>query len=137
MEGFDQAVDVRTALLHFGGKSLPRLRSPQQLGLNPDVTVRTRGVMEKCTFCIQRLSDTRREMKARGKKTIQDGLLKTACQEVCPTKAIRFGDINDRKSEVYTIVKNKNQSDKRGFQVLDFLAVKPSVTYLAKIRNKV
>ncbi len=107
-----------------------KLRDPMQLGLNPNVTVRSRGVMEKCTFCVQRINAARQDMKVRGDKKIKDGTVVTACQEVCPTGAITFGDINDEASEVAKLAK-----DKRGYRVLDFLGVEPSVTYLAKIRN--
>ena len=109
------------------------LKDPQHLGLNPDVTVRARGVMEKCTFCVQRINLARHEMKAKGEKKLRDGVVVTACQDVCPTKAITFGDQNDPKSDVAKLLKK----DPRGFKVLDFLGIKPSVTYLARIRNKV
>ena len=108
-----------------------KLRDPMQLGMNPDVTIRSRGVMEKCTFCIQRIANARHEMRARGQETIADGTVVTACQEVCPSKAISFGNINDKNSEV-----SRNAGEPRAYKVLDFLSVKPSVTYLAKIRNK-
>jgi molybdopterin-containing oxidoreductase family iron-sulfur binding subunit len=109
-----------------------KLRDPAQLGLNPDVTVRRRGVMEKCTFCIQRIANARHEMRTRGEKILQDGTFVTACQEVCPTSAISFGNINDQNSRVYRLT----TEEKRSYKVLDFLNVNPSVTYLAKIRNK-
>ncbi|MBE7438122.1 MAG: 4Fe-4S dicluster domain-containing protein [Spirochaetales bacterium] len=108
-----------------------KLRSPQQLALNPDVTVRSRGVMEKCSFCVQRIATARQEAKARGSESVRDGDMVTACQEVCPTGAISFGNINDEKSRV-----NRLSRDERAYKVLDFLKVEPSVTYLAKIRNK-
>ncbi len=108
------------------------LRDPQQLAMNPDVTVRTRGVMEKCTFCIQRIAVARQESRARGDKYVADGSFQTACQEVCPSGAILFGNINDPKSAVSLA---KKTEAKRTYQVLDFLAVKPSITYLARVRN--
>lgn len=108
-----------------------KLRDPQQLAMNPDVTVRSRGVMEKCTFCIQRISSARQEMKAKGETRIPDGEVITACQEVCPTRAISFGDTNDPNSDVA-----KLRKDIRAYRVLDFIGVEPAVTYLAKIRNK-
>ena len=107
-------------------------RSPQHLALNPNVTVRSRGVMEKCTFCVQRISAARQDSKVKKQKQVPDGAVQTACQEVCPTQAITFGNILDPKSEVY----NLKKKEKRGYGVLDFLGVKPQVTYLAKIRNK-
>ncbi|MDH5657224.1 MAG: hypothetical protein OEZ34_15035, partial [Spirochaetia bacterium] len=109
-----------------------KLRDPMQLGLNPDVTVRSRGVMEKCTFCIQRIASARHEMRARGENRLPDGAVVTACQEVCPTTAIKFGNINDKHSEVSRLA-----GEPRAYKVLDFIHVKPSITYLAKIRNKV
>lgn len=109
-----------------------KIRDPQQLALNPDVTVRRRGVIEKCTFCIQRLNRARQDAKLKGLDRVVDGTVKTACQEVCPANAIYFGDINDPNSEVSKLAKSE-----RGYKVLDFLAVKPSITYLAKIRNPI
>jgi molybdopterin-containing oxidoreductase family iron-sulfur binding subunit len=109
-----------------------KLRDPQQLALNPDVTVRRRGVIEKCSFCIQRLNKAKLDAKIKGLKRVVDGSVKTACQEVCPANAIYFGDINDPNSEVSRLVKNG-----RGYKVLDFLGVKPSITYLAKVRNPI
>lgn len=108
------------------------LREPQHLALNPDVTVRRRGVIEKCNFCLQRINRARQEAKIKGLSRIPDGSIKTACQEVCPANAIYFGDINDPNSEVSKLTKNG-----RGYKVLDFLGVKPSITYLAKIRNPI
>jgi Fe-S-cluster-containing dehydrogenase component/anaerobic selenocysteine-containing dehydrogenase len=108
-----------------------KLRDPMQLGLNPDVTVRTRGVMEKCTFCVQRINAARQDMKVRGDKRMKDGTVVTACQEVCPSGAITFGDVNDESSAVYQLAKK----DKRSYRVLDFLGVAPSITYLARIRD--
>jgi len=111
-----------------------KLREPQQLAKNPDVSVRKRGVMEKCSFCIHRISTARQEMRARGEKSVQDGTMVTACQEVCASHAIDFGNINDKESRVFKLV--QQNKEKRAYKVLDFLNVNPSVTYLAKIRNK-
>ncbi len=108
------------------------LRDPQQLGLNPDVTVRRRGVIEKCSLCIHRLNRARQDMKVKGQKKLVDGSVQTACQEVCPSQCITFGDINDKDSRVHRLA-----ADQRGYKVLDFLATNPSITYLAKVRNKV
>lgn len=99
--------------------------------MNPDVTVRSRGVMEKCTFCIQIESALLARNLAHADKRIADGTVITACQEVCPTKAISFGDKNDPNSEV-----SKHLADKRGYKVLDFIGVGPSITYLAKIEEQ-
>lgn len=136
MEGLERVLDIRSTLLHWSGDFRPRFRSPQHLGLNPDVTVRSRGVMEKCTFCIQRIASARQDMKAKGEKRMRDGAVQTACQEVCPTNAISFGDINDKTSGIHAMVKNEKTKDRRGYQALDFLGVKPSITYLAKVTNK-
>lgn len=102
---------------------------PLNLAFNPDVTVRTRGVMEKCTFCVQRIQDAKDHAKDRG-TPVQDGELKTACQQSCPTDAIVFGNLNDPQSRVSQISK-----DPRGYHVLEELNVRPSITYLTKIRN--
>ena len=107
-----------------------KITGAQHLGLNPDVTVRTRGVMEKCSFCVQRISTARQDAR-KNKTRIKDGAVVTACQEVCPSDAISFGDLNDESSEVA-----KRAKDPRGYKVLDFLGVNPSVTYLTKVRNK-
>ncbi len=96
---------------------------------NPEVTVRSRGVMEKCTFCIQRLMEGRQEATKRGEKFLGVGL-KTACQEACPADAIVFGNINDPNSEISKLAKHK-----LGYKVLEIIAVKPNITYLAKLRN--
>lgn len=109
------------------------IRDPQHLAMNPDVTVRTRGVIEKCMFCIQRIAVARQESKARGESYVRDGSVITACQEVCPSQAISFGNILDPDSDVQKLKKKEEQ---RSFQVLDFLGVKPSITYLARVRNK-
>ncbi len=106
------------------------LREPQQLALNPDVTVRRRGVIEKCTFCLQRINRARQDSKIKGYSRIPEGTIKTACQEVCPANAIYFGNVNDPNSKVSQLIKGN-----RGYKVLDFLGVKPSITYLAKVRN--
>ena len=67
--------------------------------LNPDVTVRSRGVMEKCSFCVQRIQEGKLDAKKKGEK-LKDGAVKTACQTACPTHAITFGDMNDTESEI-------------------------------------
>lgn len=97
---------------------------------NPDVTVRTRGIMEKCTFCVQRIRDAKDQAKDNQTK-VRDGDLKTACQQTCPTEAIIFGDINDPQSRV-----SKLRQDQRAFRVLDVLNTKPMVSYMTKVRNK-
>jgi molybdopterin-containing oxidoreductase family iron-sulfur binding subunit len=108
------------------------LRSPIHLGLNPDVAVRSRGVIEKCSFCIHRINQARTNMRAEDKTSIADGVVQSACEEVCPTQAIHFGNVNDKNSKVYQVAKE----DPRAYRILEFLAVEPSVTYLAKVRNE-
>ena len=100
--------------------------------LNPDVTVRSRGVMEKCSFCVQRLQDSKLEAKKQQDPTLVRNV-KTACMQACPTNAISFGNVNDKESEVYKI-RNVEQVN-RNFYVLEQLHVLPNVSYLAKIRN--
>lgn len=105
-------------------------REPRHLGLNPEVTVRTRGVMEKCTFCSSRVAEKKIKAKNEG-RTLKDGELKTACQETCPADAISFGNTNDPEAQV-----TKNRNDKRAYKILDFLNVLPQVSYLTRVRNK-
>lgn len=96
---------------------------------NPEVTVRSRGVMEKCTFCIQRIMDAREEA-IRTNRQLKGSDVHTACQDACPTSAISFGDINDLTSDF-----NKMRNHKLGYYVLEELNVRPNVTYIAKLRN--
>ncbi|OIP63025.1 MAG: molybdopterin oxidoreductase [Ignavibacteria bacterium CG2_30_36_16] len=96
---------------------------------NPEVTVRSRGVMEKCSFCIQRIMEAR-EDAIEHNRTIVGSDVKTACQESCPTSAIKFGDVNDKESEFA-----KFRNHQLGYYVLEELNVRPNVTYIAKLRN--
>jgi Fe-S-cluster-containing dehydrogenase component len=106
-------------------------KAPLQMLLNPVVTVRSKGVMEKCNFCVQRTRDIREGEKATNKK-YQDGSIKTACAQTCPTDAITFGDINDLESEV-----SKISAESHAYQVLDEeLNTRPSVAYLRRMRNR-
>ena len=96
---------------------------------NPEVTVRSRGVMEKCTFCIQRIMEAREDAIRDGRK-LKGSDVRTACQDACGTNAIQFGDMNDKDSEFL-----KFRNHELGYYVLDELNVKPNVTYIAKLRN--
>jgi molybdopterin-containing oxidoreductase family iron-sulfur binding subunit len=96
---------------------------------NPDVTVRARGVMEKCTYCVQRISGARR-LAEREKRTIADGEVVTACQAACPTGAIHFGNLADSKSDVSRLRQAPNH-----YALLEKLDTRPRTTYLAKWRN--
>ncbi len=105
----------------------------QDLGrmvLNPDVVVRSRGVMEKCSMCQQRLQAGKLVAKA-AKMPIVDGSIKTACQQACPTNAIMFGDINDEASAI-----NTWRNDDKNYFLLEEVGVKPTVSYLLKVRNQ-
>ncbi|XZF13403.1 TAT-variant-translocated molybdopterin oxidoreductase [Chitinophagaceae bacterium MMS25-I14] len=100
--------------------------------LNPDVTVRSRGVMEKCSFCVQRLQEGKLAAKKAGRPLI-DGEVKTACQQACASDCIKFGNVNDKNSEVYKL-RHVDQKE-RLFYVLEQIHTLPNVNYLAKIRN--
>lgn len=96
---------------------------------NPEVTVRSRGVMEKCTYCLQRIRSATIRAK-NDRRRIEDGEVQTACQQVCPTRAIIFGDLSDPQSRVARLA-----NDERSYAILAELNVKPRTTYLARIRN--
>jgi molybdopterin-containing oxidoreductase family iron-sulfur binding subunit len=100
------------------------------LQYNPDVTVRSRGVMEKCTFCTQRIQEAKIAFKREGQDHIPDGTIRTACQQACPVGAIVFGDLSDKDAQV-----SKLHADPRSYKLLEELNVRPRVAYLAKIRN--
>ena len=105
--------------------------TPTEMQLNPEVTVRTRGVMEKCTFCVHRIrhvTAVEKTKETRGK--IADGEIKTACQETCPTNAITFGDLADKDSAV-----SKLFAEQRSYALLEELNTQPRVRYLSRVRN--
>ena len=99
--------------------------------LNPDVTVRSRGVMEKCSFCVQRIR--RAQRKARNEdRLVNDGEIQTACSQACPTDALVFGNLNDENSRV-----SKMFNDKRHYKLLDEkIGTAPNVVYLARVEEK-
>jgi molybdopterin-containing oxidoreductase family iron-sulfur binding subunit len=99
--------------------------------LNPDVTVRSRGVMEKCSFCVQKLQAAKLDAKKED-RVLRDGEAKTACMMACPTEAIVFGNVHDKESQ---ITKVRNDNPQRMFYVIEQLHTLPNVNYLAKVRN--
>jgi molybdopterin-containing oxidoreductase family iron-sulfur binding subunit len=96
---------------------------------NPDVTVRSRGVMEKCSYCIQRIEVVKIEAD-KNNHAIEDGEILTACQQACPTDAIVFGNMNDPKSRV-----TQRKAEERDYQVLADLNYRPRTTYAAGVIN--
>ncbi len=100
---------------------------PLNWQLNPDVTVRTKGVMEKCTFCVQRIRFAQNDAKVRG-VALKDGDITPACAQTCPAEAIIFGDAHDPDSRV-----SRSKQDARGYHVLDMLNTKPGITYLERV----
>jgi len=104
---------------------------PLNLQLNPDVTVRTKGVMEKCSFCIQRIKEAHNRAKNEGRK-ILDGEIQPACLQTCPTGVFTFGNLMDEQSKV-----RKMAADNRAYQVMGYLNTKPAVIYLKKVVQEI
>ena len=100
--------------------------------LNPDVTVRARGVMEKCSMCIQRIQLGKLDAK-KEKLLPKDGEIVTACAQACPTEAIVFGDMADPEARITKVLQEQHRE--RAFHVLESINVQPNITYLTKIRN--
>jgi molybdopterin-containing oxidoreductase family iron-sulfur binding subunit len=100
-----------------------------KLSRNPDVSVRSRGVMEKCTYCVQRISAAKIEADKEN-RPVRDGEIVTACQQACPALAITFGNINDSESKVA-----KLRANKRSYQVLADQNTRPRTTFVAEVLN--
>jgi len=113
---------------NYWDHQLTKWPEPMELGLNPDVTVRGQGVMEKCNFCVQRVQYARQQAKNAG-TNILDGAVQTACQQSCPSNAITFGNLRDPQSQAST----KAADPKRGYHALHVLNTRPAVTYLSKV----
>jgi molybdopterin-containing oxidoreductase family iron-sulfur binding subunit len=101
----------------------------QKLGRNPDVTVRFRGVMEKCTYCVQRINRAKITAEKED-RLVRDGEIKTACQQACPSQAIVFGNLNDPEAEVV-----RWKAEERNYGMLEDLNTRPRTSYLARVRN--
>jgi len=118
---------------NYWDHQLTKWPAPMELMLNPDVTVRGQGVMEKCTFCVQRIQAARQDAKNAG-MLIPDGAVKTACQQACPSAVYTFGNLRDPDSQV----SKASAAPQRGYHALHMLNTRPAVTYLAKVlRGKV
>ena len=126
----------------FAGVNIAQNDDLGKMVLNPDVTVRVRGVMEKCSMCVQRIQAGKLTAK-REKRTVVDGEINVACAVACPTDALVFGDMNDPSSKVSKILKieesdaaSKEVGEERAYHVLEEINVSPNVWYFTKIRNK-
>lgn len=119
--------------------------NPLEKQLNPDVTVRSKGVMEKCTFCVQRLTAAKNQARTDGRR-VADGEVTTACAQACPTSAITFGNMADSQSQVAKIwarqqvelasdKQEKKDEGLRGYRIFEELRTYPSVLYLERVRN--
>lgn len=127
---FNTDVGVGYGVDAFPGTLEKANRKLQAMVMNPEVTVRGRGVMEKCTYCVQRIEAAKIEARRDGGRPVRDGEIRTACQSACASDAIAFGNIMDPQSVVA-----KKQADRRAYGMLTQLNTKPRTMYLAKIRN--
>jgi molybdopterin-containing oxidoreductase family iron-sulfur binding subunit len=100
------------------------------MAYNPEVTVRSRGVMEKCTYCVQRIGAAKTRAKNE-RRAVRDGEITTACAQACPTKAITFGDLNDESSRVA-----RKHGDPRAYAMIEEINVRPRNRFLARVRNR-
>jgi len=136
---------IRVRNFNFYDNAPTAWPAPMDQGLNPDVTVRSLGVMEKCTFCVQRIRAGNDLAKREGRK-LQDGDIVTACQQTCPTSAIVFGDLLDEASEISKAWKrqqvelgkykqDKENPEMRGYRVYEELNIDTKVLYLERVRE--
>jgi molybdopterin-containing oxidoreductase family iron-sulfur binding subunit len=132
--GADSFPDNQNPLIgHYMDDSVLQMNDDlTRMVLNPDVTVRSRGVIEKCSFCVQRLQDSKLEAKKHQDPSLVRNV-KVACAQACPSNCITFGNVNDKESEIYKI-RNTEQKH-RSFYVMEQIHVLPNVSYLAKVRN--
>lgn len=117
----------------FSDVNIPMNDALGKMVLNPDVTVRSRGVMEKCSFCVQRIQEGKLTAKKEGRRPI-DGEIVTACASACPSDAIVFGDINNPESAVFKLL--ETEVAERAYHVIGEINTRPNIYYLTKIRNK-
>jgi molybdopterin-containing oxidoreductase family iron-sulfur binding subunit len=108
----------------------PDVQAVARMGMNPDVTVRSRGVMEKCTYCVQRIERARIDARVAGRE-LADGEFTTACAQACPSNAIVFGSLHDKESAV-----SRQHEDPRAYDVLHELGTRPRTAHLARVKNK-
>ena len=101
-----------------------------KMAMNPDVTVRDRGVMEKCTYCVQRINQAKIAAHKSGKDVVEDGAITTACQQTCPTAAITFGDLSDPHSRLNALL-----AEGRDYKLLEEINIRPRTSYLERVRN--
>ena len=123
--------DAKTFLKYPGADKLSHGdRNLQNLMMNPEVSIRSRGVMEKCSYCVQRIQNTKIQAKAEGNRKIGPDEIRTACQDACPTQAIEFGDLNNKQSKVA-----KAHANPRSYAMLEELNNRPRTKYLARVAN--